>query len=123
VLAQFATTIPTVGLGQTYTDKYIDEVKSASVSNMKKTRVYKDLVKLLRAHRIFLYFDNVDFWRPATLEKTPANENMWKEQKSLFLDFVEELRGGLSFVVLVCPYNNRSIRGTNPVYELKPLRK
>jgi hypothetical protein len=121
VLVQFATVIPTVGLGETYSEKQLAEIKTAM--DVKKTKIYKDMVKLFRTYRLFLYFDDVDYWRPTSLYKTVENEKKWNEQKKLFLEFVEELRGGLSFVILVCPYNNRSIRGTNPVYELKPLSK
>jgi hypothetical protein len=104
-----------------YADKHLNELKTAS--NVKRSRIYKDMVKLLRSNRRYLYFDNVDHWRPTTLDKTPENERMWKAQKNLFLDFVEELRGGNSFILLVWPYNNRWICGSNPVYALKPLKK
>ena len=122
VLSQFASVIPSVGLSETYADKHIMEVKKAVGAEIKKTKIYKDLIKLLRSHRIYMYFDNVEFWRPTSLEKTAANEAMWTEQKKLFLEFVEEVRGGLSFVLLVCPWNNRSITKDKPVFELKPLR-
>ena len=122
MLAQFASVIPTVGLGECYADKYVTEVKTAVGADIKKTKVYKDLVKLLRSHRIYSHFDNVALWRPISLEKTAANETTWLEQRKLFLEFVEEIRGGHSFVLLVCPWNDRSIRGDNDVFELKSLR-
>ncbi|KIW00882.1 uncharacterized protein PV09_07635 [Verruconis gallopava] len=120
VLAQFATVLPQVGLGEAYAEKYLNDLKTSS--DIKRTRIYKDLIKLLRDHRIYLYFENIDHWRPRSLEKSPRNEEMWATQKKLFLEFIEQLRGGRSFAVLECPYNDQRIRGSNAVFDLKSLK-
>jgi hypothetical protein len=70
-LSQFACVLPQVGLGEIYAEKHINEMKSTK--DVKCSKTYKVMVKLFRNNRLYLYFDNVDHWRPTSLDKTPED--------------------------------------------------
>jgi len=91
-----------------FSDKDLLEF-SESTKPFRTQKIYKELLKLFRTRRLYLFFDDVDQWKPVTPYRTEANAAIWKREKEALLEFLDDLKGGQTIVIAVCPYNNRSI--------------